>query len=442
MPPTQIIPDRSADPWKRDDCSCAQEPRDGTEVDRAIEMDEEETPDPSGGRAGERRPVRPAHRGARAYNSRAGGCGERTADVRTGHGHGGRAILGRTGPPRRDKPRGQTASDEPQGRPRHAASRLANCPPKSHRRGVLLSAEWSCGTDGERRDSYGHSTVPLNDCHKTGGGCLVVGAWWLAKNPQGRSHVARLSLSLVPPTPNHQPQTTKPIVMSQTSVHGRGPPPSPGNRLDVCGTQPLRCVFGAATARGRKLPLLEGSTMSASPRVQFAWAIIVRGAVGIALAVLAFGVPAMTAALLATLVGAYALTDGAVAVAAGTRARGIDLRSSPFVVEGSLGVLLGLAAFLTRQTAPQLLVPLVAAWGITAGVFRITAAVHVRRPRREWLLALSGAVEVALGLVVLQYQDAGPDGVAGAFGAYAGVGGVMLAACGIRLRRGPAPVPA
>jgi uncharacterized membrane protein HdeD (DUF308 family) len=182
--------------------------------------------------------------------------------------------------------------------------------------------------------------------------------------------------------------------------------------------------------------------MSASPRVQFAWAIIVRGAVGIALAVLAFGMPAMTAALLATLVGAYALTDGAVAVAAGTRARGIDLRSSPFVVEGSLGVLLGLAAFLTRKTAPQLLVPLVAAWGITAGVFRITAAVHVHRPRREWLLALSGAVEVALGLVVLQYQDAGPDGVAGAFGAYAGVGGIMLAACGIRLRRGSAPVPA
>ena len=182
--------------------------------------------------------------------------------------------------------------------------------------------------------------------------------------------------------------------------------------------------------------------MSASPRVQFAWAIILRGAVGIALAILAFVMPAVTAAALGTLVGAYALTDGAVAVASATRASGTDLRSSLFVIEGALGVVAGLTAFFARHEAPQLLIPLVAAWSITAGVFRITAAVHVHHPTREWLLSLSGAVGVALGLVVLQYQDAGPDSVASALGVYAGVAGVMMAVCGVRLRRGPAAVAA
>ncbi len=182
--------------------------------------------------------------------------------------------------------------------------------------------------------------------------------------------------------------------------------------------------------------------MSASPRVQFAWTIIVRGAVGIALAILAFVMPAVTAAALGTLVGVYALTDGAVTVASATRASGTDMRSSLFVIEGVLGVVAGLTAFFTRHDAPQLLAPLVAAWSITAGVFRITAAVHVHHPTREWLLSLSGAVGVALGLVVLQYQDAGPDSVAWALGVYAAFSGSMLAACGIRLRRGPAPVPA
>jgi uncharacterized membrane protein HdeD (DUF308 family) len=182
--------------------------------------------------------------------------------------------------------------------------------------------------------------------------------------------------------------------------------------------------------------------MSASPRVQFAWAIIVRGAVGIVLAILAFVMPAVTVAALGTLVGVYVLTDGAVAVASGTRASGTDMRSSLFVIEGALGVVVGLTALFVRHDAPHLLVPLVAAWSITAGVFRITAAVHVHQPTREWLLALSGAVGVALGLVVLQYQDAGPDSVAWALGAYAGISGIMLATCGFRLRRGPAPVPA
>ena len=180
--------------------------------------------------------------------------------------------------------------------------------------------------------------------------------------------------------------------------------------------------------------------MSASPRVQFAWAIIVRGAVGIALAVLAFVLPAVTAAALGTLVGAYALTDGAVAVASATRASGTDMRSSLFVIEGGLGVVAGLTALIARHDAPYLLAPLVAAWSITAGVFRITAAVHVHHPTRESLRALSGAVGIALGLVVLQYQDASPDDVAWALGGYAGIAGVMLAAWGLRLRRARAPV--
>jgi len=180
--------------------------------------------------------------------------------------------------------------------------------------------------------------------------------------------------------------------------------------------------------------------MSASARSQFAWAIIIRGAAGIVLAILAFGMPAMSAAVLGTLVGAYVLVDGTVAVAAATRAHGHDMRSSPFVVEGVLGVTAGATAVMARDADPLLLIPLVAAWGIAAGVFRIAAAVHVHRQTHEWLLALSGAVGVALGLVVLQYPDAGPDSVLSALGAYAAVVGIMLGAWGLRLRRLAAPV--
>jgi uncharacterized membrane protein HdeD (DUF308 family) len=182
--------------------------------------------------------------------------------------------------------------------------------------------------------------------------------------------------------------------------------------------------------------------MPASARIQFAWAIIARGLAGIILAMLAFGMPVVTAAVLGTVVGAYALVDGTAAVAAATRAHGSDLHSSPFVVEGVLGVIVGGAALLAADAASAFLPPLVAGWSIAAGVFRIAGGVHVHRQTHEWLLVLSGALGVALGLVVLQYPEAGPDSIMSALGAYAAVVGIMLGTCGIRLRRGASPVPA
>ena len=284
---------------------------------------------------------------------------------------------------------------------------------------------------------------------RTGGGCLVVGAGWLAKNPQGRSHVARLSLSLSPQPrrrATNAPSLSSCHKLACTAAARRGPPRPPAVSRElggaVCGSAAATLRFWCGDSARAQATATGGIEMSASPRVQFAWAIVVRGAVGIALAVLAFGVPAMTAALLG-----YTGRR----LCAHRRCRGGRCRHArPWHRSAFLAVRcrrkLGRATRTRRvphaTNSAATARPARCSWGITAGVFRITAAVHVRRPRREWLLALSGAVEVALGLVVLQYQDAGPDGVAGAFGAYAGVGGVMLAACGIRLRRGPAPVPA
>jgi uncharacterized membrane protein HdeD (DUF308 family) len=197
---------------------------------------------------------------------------------------------------------------------------------------------------------------------------------------------------------------------------------------------------GPLCARAIRYP--QGPTMSAPARIQFAWAIIVRGAAGIALAVVAFAMPVVTVTVLGTMVGTYALVDGAAAVAAARRAHGHDMSSSPFAVDGVLGLILGGAAFVAREQAPSLLAPLVAAWSIAAGVFRVTSAAHLHQPSHEWLIALSGALSVALGLVVVQYTDASPDRVVLALGCYAAVVGLMFAACGLRLRRATAAVTA
>jgi uncharacterized membrane protein HdeD (DUF308 family) len=176
--------------------------------------------------------------------------------------------------------------------------------------------------------------------------------------------------------------------------------------------------------------------MTTSARAQNAWALIFRGMSGIVLGVLAFGLPVVTIAVLCTLFGLYALTDGAVAVAAASRVDGRDMRSSPLLAEGMLGVIAGAAALLIPVVTALALAMIVAAWSIGAGVLRIAGAVCMRqREPYEWLLTLSGAAGVALGLIVLRNPDVGSDGVLSALGAYAAVVGVMLAVCGLRVRR-------
>jgi uncharacterized membrane protein HdeD (DUF308 family) len=169
--------------------------------------------------------------------------------------------------------------------------------------------------------------------------------------------------------------------------------------------------------------------------------LIVRGATGVVFGVLAFAIPAVTETAIDVLVGTYALTDGVIAVVAATRARGYGLGSSPFVAEGALGVLAGGLVLAMPGAGTALLVGIVAAWSIMAGVCRIAAAVEIQRRARDWLLALSGSAGLVLGLAVLWYAGAGDDAVVSALGAYAAVVGVMLMVCGVRLRRRAAPIP-
>jgi uncharacterized membrane protein HdeD (DUF308 family) len=68
-------------------------------------------------------------------------------------------------------------------------------------------------------------------------------------------------------------------------------------------------------------------------------------------------------------------------------------------------------------------------------VFEIVAAIRLRRViKGEWLLALSGALSVALGVLVFAFPGAGIVGIAFVLGAYAIAAGLILVMLGIRLR--------
>lgn len=165
------------------------------------------------------------------------------------------------------------------------------------------------------------------------------------------------------------------------------------------------------------------------------WVLALRGAAGIVFGILALAWPAITLLTLVLLFAAWALVGGVASVAGALRHRHDDEDWWLPLLLGLVSIGAGaLAAFNPGPTA-LVLVLLMGANALVAGVLDIVAAVRLRRSiRHEWLLALSGLVSVLFGAIVFLYPDAGALALVGLVSAYALLSGALLLVLGLRLR--------
>ena len=164
------------------------------------------------------------------------------------------------------------------------------------------------------------------------------------------------------------------------------------------------------------------------------WALVLRGLAAIAFGVLAFVWPQITLTALVFLWGAYALVDGAFAIAAGVKSHGDNKRWWVLLLEGILGVAAGLVAFLVPGITALALLILIAAWAMVTGAFEIAAAIQLRKYiKGEWLLVLAGVASVLFALALLFNPAAGALTLVWLIGAYSIVFGVLLIVLGVRL---------
>jgi len=164
------------------------------------------------------------------------------------------------------------------------------------------------------------------------------------------------------------------------------------------------------------------------------WALLLRGIAAIAFGVLAFVWPGITLAVLVFLWGAYAFFDGVFAIAAGVKSHGESRRWWVLLLEGILGVIAGVLAFVIPGITALVLLMLIAAWAIVTGIFEIVAAIQMRKYiKGEWLLILAGIASILFGLLLFLSPGAGALAVVWLIGAYAIVFGVILIALSLRL---------
>jgi uncharacterized membrane protein HdeD (DUF308 family) len=166
------------------------------------------------------------------------------------------------------------------------------------------------------------------------------------------------------------------------------------------------------------------------------WALVLRGLAAILFGVLAFAWPGITLFVLVLFFGAYMLVDGIFAIVAAVRAAGEEDRWWLLLVQGILGVLAGLVAIFWPGLTALALLYFIAAWAIVTGIMEIVAAIRLRREiEGEWALALSGALSVLFGvLLVVLPAPAGLLSLVWLIGAYAVATGVLLLILAFRVR--------
>ena len=163
--------------------------------------------------------------------------------------------------------------------------------------------------------------------------------------------------------------------------------------------------------------------------------VALRGAVALLFGLLTFLNPAITLATLVLLFGAFAFVDGIAMVVGAIANRKGEPRWGALLAGGLIGIVVGLATFFLPVLTAAALLGVIAAWAILTGAAEIAAAIRLRKViTREWLLALSGVLAVAFGLLLIAFPAAGALAVVLWIGAYAVVTGILLIALGFQLR--------
>jgi len=163
--------------------------------------------------------------------------------------------------------------------------------------------------------------------------------------------------------------------------------------------------------------------------------IVLRGVAAVLFGLLAVTRPGVTLAALVFMWGAYAISDGVLAMMAGFRIRDRGRPLWSFVLAGLLGIATGVLTFRWPGPTALALLLLIATWSIVMGGLQIVAAIALRKVvEGEWALGLSGVLSLAFGVLAVVHPGAGALGLLWMIASYAIGFGVLQIGVGLRLR--------
>jgi uncharacterized membrane protein HdeD (DUF308 family) len=165
------------------------------------------------------------------------------------------------------------------------------------------------------------------------------------------------------------------------------------------------------------------------------WLLAIRGLLAVLFGLAALVFPGLTLLVLVLLFGAFAVANGVMAVIISFQERNVFPQWWLLLIEGLLGILIGLLTFLWPSITALVLLYLIAGWAIVTGVLEIAASFSRRLPATmEGILGLSGILSIILGVLLAIRPGAGLLSLVWLIGVYALVIGVLLIIRAFRFR--------
>ena len=174
------------------------------------------------------------------------------------------------------------------------------------------------------------------------------------------------------------------------------------------------------------------------------WVLVLQGVLGIIVGVFAIISPGLALATIALLFAAWALVSGVSQLTAGWRVAEARGRSWPFLLSGAVSVVAGILAVAFPGVTILYLILLLGAWILVSGMMEVYTAWRIRNEvTGEWVLALAGALRVVAGILIVAMPYVGAILTAALFATWAILSGAAALFLGWRLRQfsGPATAP-
>ena len=165
------------------------------------------------------------------------------------------------------------------------------------------------------------------------------------------------------------------------------------------------------------------------------WVPVIRGISGIVFGIIAFAYPGIALATLVLLFGAWVLIDGVFRIVGATAGRASDPDWGFHLIIGILGIAVGILTFRAPRITALALIIYVAAWALMIGAAEIALAVKLRREiKGEWFLILMGLASIVFAVLLLWNPGPGALALLWLIASYAIVFGVLAIFFGFRLR--------
>ncbi len=164
------------------------------------------------------------------------------------------------------------------------------------------------------------------------------------------------------------------------------------------------------------------------------WLLLLRGICATLFGVLTFVWPGITLLTLVLLYGAYALADGVLALVEAVMG-GAPAPRWWLALVGLLGIAVGILTFAWPGITALVLLLFIAGWAIATGILQIVGAIRLRKEiDNEWLLIASGVLSVIFGLILVAQPATGALALLYVIGIYAVLYGILEVWLSLRLR--------